>query len=165
MIGNDSRDNSRILFFLLDFSDKMDSMTTFIAIYGAVISTLLLIWNLLKHYLDNRSHVLVNASYAILSDPIETILKLGITLVNKGKNSVKIVSLGLKLENGEYLFFIDSQLPFNLEKGDDKHIFRDLREIKELKFKPVFVWIRDSMGNEYKSKNLLKNEALSEEFD
>lgn len=130
----------------------MENLTLYIAIYGAVLATVVLAWDVLK-YLRDRPHIEVKASFRILVG-VQSEPKIGIDTINKGKRPVTIVAVGFTLDRPpnepNIASLIDSGLPTELREGQSHTCFRSLDAVN---FTEVLnAWARDAAGREYFSK-------------
>lgn len=127
-------------------------MTLYIAIYGALLSTLVLLWDIIKYYGDKPS-LRVQANHRVLAGPRVSERKIGIDMINKGKRPITIVASGFKLDtesdkNMATLF--DPNLPRQITEGQRHTTFANPDEIAPNKV--LYAWARDATGKEYRSK-------------
>ena len=126
-----------------------------LAIYGAFLSTIALIWNIYK-YLQDKPKIKVTAKFGFTSSGVETSEHLLIiTAINKGRRSIYLSSMGLRSGNDDLLNLHTVGLPCEL-KGGCSH--REWFEVKKLKRNRQydFGWYKDATGKMYKSKNIQK---------
>ncbi len=144
----------------LDFLTKI---TLGIAIYGAILSTTALIWNIYKN-LKDKPKIKVTAKFGFTSSTIGTSEHLLIvTAVNKGKRSIYLSSMGLRSGEGDLINLKTIGLPCELKSGRSHSEWFEVEKLKTRKFD--FAWYRDATGKMYKSesiKNKLDNYFRSE---
>jgi len=134
--------------------------TLAIAIYGAILSTTAIIWNIYNN-LQDKPKVKVTTSFGFTFQGAETSDHLLlITAINKGKRSVYLSSFGLRSGKDNVFPALNrlTGLPCEL-KGGCSHT--EWVEAKKLKGRTYdFAWYKDETGKLYKSKsitNKLKN--------
>lgn len=130
----------------------MDNITTYIAIYGAVLSTLVFLWDVIKH-LKDKPDLQVEAGYHALVGQLPSELKLGIRMINKGRRPITIVASGFKLDtksNENMVTIHDPSLPKEITEGQNHITFANPDEIDSNKI--LFAWVRDATGRVYRSK-------------
>ena len=130
----------------------MEQVTFYVAIYGAILSTLVLLWDIIK-YCKDKPNLRVQANHRILAGPRMSERKIGIDMINKGKRSITIVASGFKLDtesdkNMATLF--DPNLPRQINEGQRRTTFANPDEIDLNKI--LYAWARDATGKEYRSK-------------
>ena len=135
-------------------------ITTYIAIYGAILSTIAIVWNIIKD-INNRVKVKVTASvgFATWRDGRPTKETYSFEAVNVGKRVVTLNASGIRIENNQEMQFIENcDLPKKLNEGDKVYFFRYMDEFyPEIKdHKPEYLWFRDTKGKYYKSKSVKK---------
>jgi len=133
-------------------------ITTYIAIYGAILSTIAIAWNFWK-YLKNKPSVKVSASIGFLTyrDGSEPIRIYSFEAVNDGKRPITLTNVGIKIENNQSIQFIDNtNLPKKLNEGDKVTFFRKVNEFyPEIQGHEIkYLWFKDTLGKEYISKNV-----------
>ena len=143
----------------------MTKITLGIAIYGAILSTIVIIWNLTQP-LREKPKIKVVSKVGILSwgDTHEIV---SFEAINLGKISVNLSSAGIYFEKKQIMPFIGIMdgLPKELNPGKNHTIFRPLYEfVKTLKSKknelgePKYIFFRDQTGKEYRGEMVnLKN--------
>ena len=132
--------------------------TIYIAIYGAILSTIAIIWNILKDIKD-KPLMIISASLGIITFHDNSDLETGyiFSAVNKSKHPITLVNAGIRVEeNHDILFVENTNLPRRLEEGDKVDIYRSANKFyPEIdKHKPEYLWFRDTTGRIYKSKNI-----------
>lgn len=100
-------------------------ITIYIALYGAILSTIVIIWDVIKYYKDKPSikvQVDIGPHYSLKRYEDE----IGVEIINVGKRRVTIVAHGYqfkdKSENGE-IEEIDENLPKELLEGQRCQLF------------------------------------------
>ena len=129
-----------------------DNSTLTIAIYGAILSTIALIWNIYNN-LQDKPKVKVTAKFGFTSSAIGTSGHLLIvTAVNKGKRHVYLSSMGLRSGKEDLINMKTIGLPCELKGGGSHSEWFEVNELKDRQFD--FAWYRDATGRLYKSKNI-----------
>lgn len=145
------------------------TLTTILAIWGAVVSTILVILKVKEFYRENRPKIKVTVAggYYVLpkNHPQNTYgdkpLVL-ITAVNMGRRSVTLKGAGLLMPKGEekkkYLVGIGSVASIELTEGKshDYHLLED--EIKDERLTPdkYVAFVIDATGKYYWSHGVFK---------
>jgi hypothetical protein len=95
-------------------------ITTILAIYGAVLATLVLVWDIVK-FVRERPRLKVEGGHHVLMGEGSTEHRLGIKMSNVGKGKITIEASGLKflppLQNGNMATIYDVGLPKELDEG------------------------------------------------
>jgi len=137
----------------------METIVFWIAIWGAVISTILAIIRVIE-LKSSRATISVKTNYArpVYRDNVGSRLMLGLTARNTGRDKAILEAAGLSLSDGSYipwhheLAIIGDTLPYELTGNDSCSVYFDIAEIKEtLKNDPdvkiTKAWFRDKLGN------------------
>lgn len=137
-----------------------DEATLWIAVYGAFLSTAMLLWNIyLKH--SDKPKLKVTTSPGFISQGSETSeTQIFLTASNIGKRPVTLASCGIDLDNEEEIIFIgNDKFPRRLEEGQSHTVFRSFDSLKQQlsSKKPVNAWFKDETGKKHSSKWHLKN--------
>lgn len=128
-------------------------LTTLLAIYGALLATIVFLWDVIKFFHD-RPNLRVEADYHIrvsnlgASEPV-----VGITMINTGKEPLTIVASGFRLdvESDENMAtVVDTSLPRELTQGQSHTSCANFDEV--VKQKVLYAWARDATGRVYRSK-------------
>ena len=130
----------------------MEKLTQYLAIWGAILSTLVLIWDVIKYYKDKPS-LRVQANQRALVGPLKSEHKIGIDMINEGKRPITVVASGFKLdtesdENTATVF--DPGLPKQIDEGQRYTTFVNPETIDTSKI--LYAWARDATGQEHRSK-------------
>lgn len=131
-----------------------NNTTLAIAIYGAVLSTIALIWNIYNSSQD-KPKIKVNAKFGFFSSftgsegPF-----LFINAINKGKRSVYLSSFGLRSGEEDLIPNRITGVPCELKGGASHDEFFKVDELKNKQFD--FAWYKDATGKLYKSKSIKK---------
>jgi len=144
---------------------NIELITTLIAIYGAILSTIAIVWNVYNKLMD-KPKIRVSSGVGVLSlEPVQEIISF--EAINSGRYTVFLSSAGINFKNNKKMFFVgvEDQLPKELLPGKNHTIFRPLYElIAEIKKvgEPDYVWFRDQTGKEYRGgmvnlKNFMGN--------
>ncbi|MBI3241137.1 MAG: hypothetical protein HYZ49_02450 [Chloroflexi bacterium] len=131
-------------------------LTTFLAIYGAVLSTIAILWNLFKDvtvYRLNRPYLKVEANYGLLIGSTTTQPTVKIIMVNIGKEPLTVVESGFRLDtkSDENLATVaDPSLPKELAQNQRHTTSANFDEVITQKI--LYAWARDATGRIYRSK-------------
>ncbi len=130
------------------------NLTDYVALYGAILSTIAIGWNIYNN-LQDKPKVKVTAKFGFTSSEIGTSGHLLIvTAVNKGKRSIYLSSMGLRTGKEDLLNLKTSGLPCELKGGCSHNEWFKVNELKNRQFD--FAWYRDATGKLYKSKSIRK---------
>lgn len=130
----------------------MEPLTLYLAIYGAILSTLVLLWDVMKYYRDKPS-LRVQANHRALVGPRMSERKIGIDIINEGKRPITIVASGFRLdtESDENMVTVfDPNLQKQINEGQCHTTFVNPDTIETSKI--LYAWARDATGREYRSK-------------
>lgn len=135
-------------------SNKGELITIIIAIYGAVLSTIVALFNIIKHFND-KPKIVVKTKPSFFyesSDPGKEIKKIGVEIINSGKRPITISYSGFKLgikTNMNICQIIDPNLPKQIAEGESYTSYTDFIEGSHDKI--IYAWVKDATGKEYKS--------------
>lgn len=146
----------------------MNNIAMWIAIYGAILSSVTLTWNIIS-YLTDKPKIVPEYSTGLipmLGEKNQYIFS--ITFSNPTKHRVVINSAGILFKNHMILHLVGGKqvLPIELPKvllqGDSYAIHKDIDDIKKAidkQGKPAYVWVRDATGKTYKGsvKYMIEN--------
>jgi len=129
--------------------------TLVIAIYGAILSTAAILWNIYNN-LQDRPKIKVTARFGFTAQGPETSdHMLFITAINKGRRSVYLSSFGLRSgENDVLLVDRVTALPCELKGGSSHTEWFEVKKLRGRKYD--YAWYRDETGKLYKSKSIRK---------
>jgi len=130
----------------------MDKVTTFLAIYGAVIATLVFVWDLIKYFKD-KPQLEVRVNPHALIGPLTRESKIGIEMVNTSRRPITIVSSGFELDiptDENIVTVLDPNLPVQLSEGQRYITYANPKEVDWEKIRCGRV--RDATGRIYRSK-------------
>ena len=127
--------------------------TSIIAIYGAILSTIAIGWNIYNN-LQDRPKIEVKASIGFFTpDTSKTFFF--VKAINKGKRPISLSSVGIRLQNDQDLINLKTfSLPSELNEGKSHTEWFELDELKNKNC--GFAWYRDETGKLYKSKSIKK---------
>lgn len=137
---------------MMDLINNNPTIT--IAIYGAILSTIAIGWNIYNS-LQDRPKINVNAKFGFMGGDI-TLKKhfLFITAINKGRRHVNLSSVGIRCEKNDLINIKTISLPHKLNEGESH---TEWFEVEELKNKSCsFAWYKSQTGRLYKSKSIRK---------
>lgn len=139
-------------------------LTTFIAIYGALVSTGLLFWKVYVYYSENTSKLKVEVGKTLM---VTT------TGISENQISINISNIGKKpvtVDSGKFVTRKDLNdfgvltlsLPKKIEEGQSHSVYVIIEGIKGLLKQQVpeiieYVELTDQTGKKYKSKKLSKS--------
>lgn len=143
-----------------------DIYTIMIAGYGAILSTILLIWTIIVHYRENIPRLKVRVDKQLKMTSLGDQLSICIIVANIGKIPVTLANAGFNLD----LHILDGNLPKKIEEGESYSICVDVEILKrqltqltqrkpgkgeKTKLKrvtqiPEYAWVRDQTGKEYR---------------
>lgn len=127
-------------------------LTSVLAIYGAVLSTLAILSDIRRHVKD-RPEVVVEADHHVLFTAEKGVHKLGIRVTNKGPRPVTIEACGFRIDTKSKentVTVMDPTLPKRLGEGEPHTTFADPAEVPASRI--LFAWARDATGRVYTSK-------------
>ncbi len=125
-----------------------------VAIYGAILSTLILIWNIIK-IIKDRPRIKIATYCGFTTDvnlqPIAETFSF--EAVNLSKKPITLVDAGIFLGGEKYIIFRPEihKLPKKLFEGDKASFYYEVNEIRSdlIGKSPKFVWFRDTTGKTY----------------
>src|SRR3989344_5307327 len=118
------------------------NLTDYIALYGAILSTIAIGWNIYNN-LQDKPKIKVTAKFGFTSSvtgingPL-----LIVKVVNKGKRSVYLSSMGLRSEKEDLLNLKTIGLPCEIKGGGSHSEWFEVSELKNRQFD--FAWFRDA---------------------
>lgn len=126
--------------------DKIMTSTDWIAIYAAVLSTVVFLWNLYSYRSANRSRLLIELNTN--TDSRNCVCYPQFNITNSGKPSLIISEIGGKHKKTGIYFKSESPLPKELHHGEKVVVTLNVDEI------PDWEWlaVRDSLKKIYKIK-------------
>lgn len=121
-----------------------------VALYGASLSTIAIIWNIYNSYQD-RPKIKVETSLGFFTpDTRKTFLF--IKVINTGKRSIYLSSVGLRSGEEDLINLKTISLPSELKERCSHNEWFAIDELKDRQFD--FAWYRDETGKLYKSKSI-----------
>jgi len=131
----------------------MESTTFYIAIYGAILSTIVFGWELFKYFSD-KPKIKVVTNFSIPVGGLQGDPMLGIDIINTGKRPVTIISAGFELIRpaGEpnMATILEAGLPRELFEGQHHSCFAQFDAVNLSEVKRAFA--RDATGTMHCSK-------------
>jgi hypothetical protein len=127
-------------------------VTSVLAIYGAVLSTLAILLDITR-YVKDRPKVVVEADHHVLYTTQKGVHKLGIKVTNKGTRPATVEACGFTIDSEseeKLLSVLDRTLPKRLDEGESHTAYADPAEVQASLI--LFAWVRDATGRVYKSK-------------
>lgn len=138
-----------------------NNTTLIIAIYGAILSTIGMIWNIYKGSQD-KSKIKINARIGFISQggkSSEPLLL--IEAINHGRRAVFLSSVGIRLTRNEDIAMMNVRLPIELKEGKSHTEWIEIEKLR--KESCEFAWYKDETGKLYKSQNI--NKKLNRYFN
>lgn len=148
----------------------LEDITIYVAGYGALLSTIALLWNIVS-YLTDKPKIIPKYHTGFmdlsgLGTDMRNIFSMEFS--NPTKHRVVINSAGIFFKNKQNLHFIGGKeilpdgFPKILLQGDSHSVHRDIDVIKKAideQGAPAYIWVRDATGKTYKGsvKNMIKN--------
>lgn len=130
------------------------NLTTLIATYGAILSTIAVGWNIYNN-LQDKPKIKVTAKFSLFMGAEKlSKLFLFIKIVNSGRKSIHLSSFGLRTKEEDVFSLRQSALPLELSPGKSHSEHFDLDKLKDKKIE--LGWYRDETGKIYKTKNIRK---------
>ncbi len=127
-------------------------ITSIIAIYGAMLSTIAISWNI-YNTLQDKPKMRVTTSIGFFTPDTKKTFFF-VEIINKGKRSGYLSSNGLRSGKGDLINMRTIGLPCELKAGDSH---KEWFEINKLNDRPFdFAWYKDATGKMYKSKSIKK---------
>ena len=128
----------------------MDKLTFYVALYGALLATLVFLWDVVKYKRDKatlRVETNIRALVGLTSQ-----VKIGIDMINDGRRPLTIVASGFKLDADDpnVATAYDMNLPIELHEGQRHTTFVNPETVDTTKV--LYAWARDATGREYHSK-------------
>lgn len=134
--------------------------TITIAIYGAILSTIAIGWNIYNN-LQDRPKIKISTKFGFMAGDNSEKTFLFIKAINRGRRPITLSSVGIRCEKNDLLNLKTFSLPSELNEGKN-HI--EWFKVEELKNKHCsFAWYRDETGKLYKSKSI--RQKLKNYFD
>lgn len=129
----------------------MDSLTQFLAIWGAVVSTIAIGWNILRDLRDRgRLQVFCYVGEVVGgAGPPDPRPKLVYKVTNAGRKPIVVTHIGGELQNGNH-FMVNTRepMPKALQPGE---FYLDFAEdLRILDQSPIALWAIDSLGKHWR---------------
>lgn len=134
------------------------SLTSWIALYGAILATATLVWNILRELKDKPKLKIKYHTGLITGMGSDMPPVFSINLANSGKRKIIISSIGMYINKNKVMHFLphnmvlDSTLPIEISPHDSKDLYLNITHIdKAIKEHgiPKYIWARDKLGKEY----------------
>ena len=137
----------------------MTDVIMWVAIYGAILSSMALTWNIVS-YLTDRPRIV--SKYHTGFIPMlgeESHYAFSINFSNPTKHRVVVSAAGILFKNNQNLHFVGGRqivpddFPKVLLQGDSHAVHRDIDDIKKAideQGDPADVWVRDATGKTYR---------------
>lgn len=143
----------------------VDGATLFIAFYGAILSTIALVWNVLRDKADRAKIKVTTAlGFAYMGGKTSDTL-FTVTAATTGKRPITLSGAGIRIEDGKSLIFTNNtKFPIRLQEGESTDI--TMEHLKDLQkqlagHKPKYAWVRDQTGKLHRSKGSHVSKVLS----
>jgi len=129
---------------------EMDALTTFLAVWGAIVSTVVIIWNIRRDLVD-RGRLRVTCYFGQLRSGVEpedprTYLFYHVT--NTGRRPVVVTHIGGAIRKDRH-FMINprGQMPRTLQPGE--YFLEYSHDLSVLDESPQSLWAIDSVGKHW----------------
>ena len=132
----------------------MTDITILVAIYGAILSTIAIAWNIYNN-LQDRPKIKITAKFGFFgsTEGAEGPFFF-VDAINEGKRPIYLSSVGLRSDQEDLVNLKAIGLPCELKAGQSHSEWFEIDKLKNRKFD--FAWYRDATGKMYKSKNITK---------
>lgn len=131
----------------------MFDITTILAIYGAVLSTMAIGWNIYTHF-DKGVRLKVSTNWYVRVYAGNTITMLGVKAINTGHRAMTIVASGFELSppllDDSTVVIYDGYLPKRLDEGQEHISYLEPADLPTERIK--YAWMRDAEEKEWRSK-------------
>src|SRR3989338_4512792 len=139
------------------------NLTLTTVIYGAIVSSVALGWNIYKYFQD-KPKIKVDVKFGgIIREKVSDTLLI-VSIINKGGKSIYLSSMGLRSGNDDLFNLHTIGLPCELKGGTSHSEWFEVSKLKRDR-QYDFGWYKDATGKMYKSKSItrkLKNYFKSE---
>jgi len=129
----------------------MDPLTTFLAVWGAVVSTAAIVWNVRRDLVD-RGKLRVTCYLGHLQGgfgPEDPRLHLVYSVTNTGRRPVTVTHIGGAVTKERHFMIIPrGELPRTLQPGEAVLEYSD--DLSVLDEAPLALWAIDSIGKHWK---------------
>ncbi len=135
---------------------NIDPVARSIALYGAVVATAALLWNIYVGLRD-RPGVRVRVSQGFFPGANMGPM-IFIVAINKGRRPLTLTGVGLRLPNHNDIVFVRPNLPIELGEGKSHQEWISQDELRQYllsagyKAPPLFAWYRDATGRIYRGR-------------
>ncbi|MDP2673248.1 MAG: hypothetical protein Q8O84_05535 [Nanoarchaeota archaeon] len=130
------------------------NLTNYIAIYGAILSTIAIGWNIYNK-LQDKPKIKIKTHFGFMTNDFKKTFFF-IDAINYGKRSIYLSSFGLRSGNNDVIEPNPSfGLPCELKPGTSHTEWFDVEKLeknKDMQFD--FAWYKDETGKMYKSKSI-----------
>ena len=138
------------------------SVTTWLAVYGAILSSILLGWNLYRDLTDKgklKVHCYVG-KFVTEKGTIDDRPHLVLRLTNTGRRPINVTTLGGRTKQKQFVFPLRG-LPKMLAAGEEALKFWG--DLSVLDDNLVSIWALDSLGNKYKVKKKVLKDLIKKQ--
>lgn len=131
------------------FVSVIISSTTVLAVWGAVVSTIALVWHILRDIAD-RGRVSVKCYLGRYVGGIQTDLRTHLIyrVTNVGRRPVNVTHIGGAIQENEHFMLNIRTLPRTLQPGE--YIVESSSDLSILDQRPKALWAIDSLGKHWK---------------
>jgi hypothetical protein len=122
------------------------TLTTVLAVWGAVVSTAAIAWNILRDLNDRaRLNVICYVGQIVgLQGPKDAPLVLIWRVTNSGRKPAVLTHIGGSLPNGNHFMINTMDLPRTLQPGD--YYINNSNDLSLIEKKPTALWAIDSVN-------------------
>ena len=129
----------------------MDTLTKILAVWGAVVSTIAIIWNIRRDFGDRgKLRVLCYIGRLVGGGgPEDPELKLVYNVINTGRQPIVVTHIGGALSKEKH-FIVPTRgtMPRTLQSGE--YFLEYTTDLSVLREKPEALWAIDSIGKQWK---------------
>jgi hypothetical protein len=147
----------------LDFALYIEAnLTAILAVWGAVVSTIAIAWNIARDLSDRaKLHVICYVGQVVIPlGPKNTPLVLIWRVTNSGRKPAVLTHIGGALENGGHFMINTTELPRTLQPGD--YYLGHSADLSILKKNPTALWAIDSLNRHWKIPNKMLRALLEQ---
>jgi hypothetical protein len=132
----------------------MMDITIMIAIYGAILSTIAIVWNIYNN-LQDRPKIEITARFGFFGSSTGAEGPFFfVDAINHGKRSIYLSSVGLRGGKEDLVSLKSVGLPCELKAGQSHSEWFEIEKLRNRRFD--FAWYKDATGKTYKSRSISK---------
>ena len=132
---------------------EISQITMAIAVYGAILSTIVFGWSVFAYFSDKPKLKLKYSTAFIKFSDNSLKPVFSISISNPTKHRIKLNAVGILFKNHQAFNFVGLQdgLPKELLPGDDHMVYRDIEPIKKMideQGESKYICARDATGKD-----------------